>query len=153
MKRALVSFAAALAITCGLAGTVAAAGITICNNAGGPVVFALGYVGAKGLESTGRFDSKPGECAVFLADVAAGPFYIYAGIPTGALSWFAHGDKTDQSFCVSKAIHFVRRNADYMKDGKLACPGDIGINFRLVPDMPPGSPKFTFSEDNATDRP
>ena len=152
MKRAFLSFAAALAIACGLAGTVSAAGVTICNNAGGEVAFALGYVGAKGLESTGRFVNESGQCATFLTDVATGPFYVYATKPTGAMSWTARGEKTDQAFCVSNAPHFVSRNADYMKDGKLACPVDAVIQFMLVPDVPPGSPKFTFSEDTA-DRP
>jgi hypothetical protein len=69
------------------------------------------------------------------------------------MSWTAHGDKTDQAFCVSNAPHFVSRNADYMKDGKLACPGDAVVQFMLIPDVPPGSPKFTFSENNVTDRP
>jgi uncharacterized membrane protein len=153
MKRALLSFAAVLAITCGLAGTVSAAGVTICNNAGSQVLFALGYVGAKGLESTGRFESEPGGCATFLTDVTTGPLYLYATTLTGTMSWTAHGDKTDQAFCVSNAPHFVSRNADYMKDGKLACPVNAVAQFMLVPDVPPGSPRFTFSEDNATDRP
>jgi len=152
MKGALPTFAAVLAIACGLAGAASAAGVTICNDAGSEVVFALGYVGAKGLESTGRFESEPGKCATLLADVASGPFYIYATLPTGAMSWTGHGDKTGQAFCVSNDPHFVRRNAEYMKDGKLACPVNAGVQFMLVPDVPPGSPKFTFSQDNA-DRP
>ncbi len=152
MKRALPSLAATLALICGSAGAASAAGLAICNSTGGTVGYALGYVGAEGLTSTGPFKSEPGQCATLLTEVAKGPFYIYGEELTGAMAWTGQGDGLAQAFCLSRAPDFVLRNKDYMKDGKLVCPEDAAIQFMLVPDVPRGRPQFTFSEDNA-DRP
>lgn len=152
MKRARLSLAAALAIACGLSSAVSAAGVTICNSNRGVVGFVLGYVRANGLESTGPFESAPGKCATFLTNIAKGPFYLYAEDPTGAMAWTANGEETGQAFCLSREPHFVSRNNDHIKDGKLACPADAVRQFMLVPNVPRGRPKFTFSENNA-DRP
>jgi uncharacterized membrane protein len=153
MKRALLPFAAALVITLALASPVSAAGIIVCNGISGAVAFFLGYVRTKGLESTGRFEIESGKCATFLTDVARGPFYVYAATPDGAMSWNADGKKSAQAFCVSRAPHFVIRHNEYMKDGKLACPDNTVARFLQVPDAPRGTPKFTFTESNSTDRP
>jgi hypothetical protein len=102
--------------------------------------------------AAGRFESQPGQCAAFVTDIANGPFYIYGREPRGLMSWTARGDKSDQTFCLSQASHFVSRNNDHMKDGKLSCPENPAGQFILVPNVPGGTPKFTFAEDNA-DRP
>jgi uncharacterized membrane protein len=153
MKRTILSIAAALAVACGFAGAASAAGVTICNATRGPVFFFLGYVRDGGLESTGSFASAPSQCATLLDDIPAGPFYLYGGVPTGAMAWNADGNDTAQAFCVSRAPHFVIRNRDHIKDGKLACPGGALARFIRIPDAPRGAPKFTFREDNTTDRP
>lgn len=152
MQHALLSFVAALAITCDLASAAFAAGVTICNGTSRTVGFALGYVGAKSLESAGPFESQPGKCATFLTEISKGPFYVFGVDPTGAMSWTAQDDKTAQAFCLSDEPHFISRNDDYMKSGKLVCPDHPASQFILVPDEPPEGPKFTFTKDNA-DRP
>lgn len=153
MKCALLSLAASVILSVGSTGTASAAGITICNGTKGLVAFAVGYVRAQKLEATGRFDSDPGSCATFVTDVAEGPFYLYARNVQGLMSWTAIGKDSAQAFCLSRADHFVSRNDDYMKEGKLVCPEGEAGQFIRVPSGPGETPKFTFSEDNATDRP
>lgn len=153
MKRAVLSFATALAVVCGFATAASAGGVTICNATAGPVVFVLGYARANGLESTGPFESARGQCATLLTDIPQGPFYLYGRVPTGAMSWTADGNDSARAFCIVEAAHFVSRNGDHMKDGKLACPGGTAARFIQIPDGPREAPKFTFSADNATDRP
>ena len=104
------------------------------------------------LASTGPFEAKGGTCETYLKDVPKGPFYIYGGVPTGALSWTAGSDKSAQVFCLANGPHFVIRNSDYLKEGKLACPDNAVIGFKLIPAGPEKRPKFTFTEGNA-DRP
>lgn len=147
MKRAVLSFVTALALTCGAAGAASAGGVTICNGTRMTVGFALGYAGANGLESTGPFESGPGTCATVLAQVAKGPFHVYGGEARGMLSW-TRGGEGSQAFCWSNAAHFVIRNIEHMKDGKLTCPERLG-QFMPVPDDANGTPKFTFTEDNS----
>jgi uncharacterized membrane protein len=147
-----LGLAAMLAVTCGLADATAAAGVTICNGTSQTVGFALGYGRPKSLASTGPFEAKGGTCETFLKDVPKGPFYIYGGVPTGALSWTAGSDKSAQVFCLANGPHFVIRNSDYLKEGKLACPDNAVIGFKLIPTGPEKRPKFTFTEGNA-DRP
>ena len=146
MKRILLPCAILLAFA--FAAPASAGGVTICNGTGKHVGFALGYVGASGMKSAGPFPSEPGKCVTLLTEIAKGPFYIYAETPTGAMAWTAHGAATGKPFCVSDSA-VVMRNAEHMKDRRLVCPQYGVLWFMLIPDLPPGAPKFTFTQDNA----